>query len=103
MNNPFLLLKFELSREYRQSNHFMGVIALGRFIYCIVLLGIGPAVFNLIGKNLAVELLRLITNWHLDAHLYYVHWLLQKVAGVSHGLLFLLAIMNFFYAALAFA
>jgi uncharacterized membrane protein (DUF2068 family) len=102
-NNPLLPLKSELPSEHHRSNHFMRVIALGRLIYGIVLLGVGLAVFNVIGKNLAAGLLKLITRWHLDAHLYYVHWLLQKVAGLNHGLLVLLAVVNFFYAALAFA
>jgi uncharacterized membrane protein (DUF2068 family) len=101
--NPFQPLKSELSAKPARSNHFMRIIALGRFVYGIVLLGLGLAVFHLIGKNLAAELLKLITNWHIETHFYYVHWLLQEVAGVSYGLLVLLAIMNFFYAALAFA
>jgi uncharacterized membrane protein (DUF2068 family) len=80
----------------------MRIIALGRLIYGIVLLGVGLAVFDLIGKNLAAEILKLITRWHIDTHLYYVHWLLQRVFGVNHGLLVLLVFTNFFYAALAF-
>jgi uncharacterized membrane protein (DUF2068 family) len=80
----------------------MRIIALGRLIYGIVLLGVGLAAFDLIGKNLAAEVLKLIARWHIDTHLYYVHWLLQKVFSLNHSLLVLLAFANFFYAALAF-
>lgn len=83
-------------------NHFMRVIALGRLIYGLILLGAGLAIFNVIGKNLTSEMLRLIDHWHIDSHLYYLHWLLQKVSTVSQGLLILLAVGNFLYAALAF-
>ena len=79
---------------HRKSNHFLRVIALGRLIYGLILLVTGVAVFNLLGKNLGAEMLRLINQWHLDAHLYYVHWWLQKISTVSHSLLLLLAIGN---------
>jgi hypothetical protein len=94
--NPFLPLKSELPAEPHRSNHFMRIIALGRLIYGIVLLGVGLAVFDLIGKNLTAEILKLITRWHIETHVYYVHWLLQKVSGINHGLLILLAFTNFF-------
>ena len=80
----------------------MRIIALGRLIYGIILLGAGLAIFDLIGKNLATEILKWIKRWHVDTHLYYVHWLLQKGSAVNHSLLVLLAFTNFFYAALAF-
>jgi uncharacterized membrane protein (DUF2068 family) len=47
-------------------------------------------------------MLRLINEWRIDEHLYYVHWLLQKVSTVSQGTLVLLAIGNLLYSALAF-
>ncbi len=81
----------------------MRVIALGRFIYGIILLGLGLVVFELIGKNLKSGYLNLLARWHIDAHIYYVHWLLKKVSSVNHNLLELLAVVNSFYAALAFA
>lgn len=95
-------MKSPARTAHRKNNHFMRVIALGRLIYGMILLGAGVAVFNLLGKNLGAEMLRLINQWHLDAHLYYVHWLLQKVATVSNGLLLLLAMGNFLYSVLAF-
>ncbi len=100
--NYYLPLQRTVVREYKRSNHFMRVIAVGRFIYGIVLLGLGLTIFNLIGKNLADELLALINKLHISSHLYYVHWLLQKVATVSTGFLILITIVNFFYAGLAF-
>jgi uncharacterized membrane protein (DUF2068 family) len=80
----------------------MRLISLGRLIYGLILLGTGVAVFNLLGKNLGAEMLRLINQWHIGSYLYYVHWLVQKVSTVSQGMLILLAIGNFLYAALAF-
>ena len=80
----------------------MRVIALGRFLYGIVLLGLGLTIFNLIGKNLADELLALVNKLHISSHVYYVHWLLQKISTVSVGFLVLITVVNFFYAALAF-
>jgi uncharacterized membrane protein (DUF2068 family) len=56
----------------------------------------------LLGKNIGVEMLRLINQWQINSHLYYVHWLLQKVSTVSQGMLVLLAVGNFLYAVLAF-
>jgi uncharacterized membrane protein (DUF2068 family) len=85
-----------------KSNHFMRIIALGRLVYGLILLGAGFAIFNLLGKNLAAEMLRLLNQWHIEAHLYYVHWLLQKVSTVNQGWLVLFAIGNFLYSALAF-
>ena len=80
----------------------MRLISLGRLVYGLILLGAGIAIFNLLGKNLSDEMLRLINQWHIDTHLHYIHWLLQKVSTVSQGLLVLLIIGNFLYAALAF-
>jgi uncharacterized membrane protein (DUF2068 family) len=80
----------------------MRVIAAGRLIYGLILFGAGLAIFDLIEKNLTAELLSLINRWHIDSHLYYVHWLLQKAPDLSHGLLVLLTVANFFYAGLAF-
>jgi uncharacterized membrane protein (DUF2068 family) len=100
--NYYLPLQRKVEREYKRSNHFMRVIAVGRFLYGIVLLGLGLTIFNLIGKNLADELLALVNKLHISSHIYYVHWLLQKVATVGVGFLILITIVNFFYAALAF-
>ena len=80
----------------------MRVIALGRFIYALILVAAGLAIFNLLGKNPSAELSGLMSKWHIDAHLYYVHWLLQKASTISQPLLILLTVANFFYAALAF-
>lgn len=85
-----------------KTNHFMRVISLGRLVYGLILFVTGVAVFNLLGKNLGVEMVRLINKWQIDSHLFYVHWLLQKVSTVSEELLVLLAVGNFLYAALAF-
>jgi uncharacterized membrane protein (DUF2068 family) len=101
-NNYFLPLKSQSQHQQRPASRWMKVIAAGRFVYGAVLLAAGLTIFNLIGKNLAVEILNLIKACHLDTHVYYVHWLLQKVGSISHGLLVLLAVANFFYAALAF-
>jgi uncharacterized membrane protein (DUF2068 family) len=95
-------LKSKVQSKRKDGNHFMRVIAAGRLIYGLILLGAGLAIFDLIGKNLTAELLSLINRWHIGAHLYYVHWLLQKAPDLSHGLLVLLTVANFFYAALAF-
>jgi uncharacterized membrane protein (DUF2068 family) len=100
--NYFLPLKSRAKTLQNKGNHFMRVIALGRFIYGLVLLVAGLAISNLLGKNLSAELLGLMSKCHIDTHLYYVHWLLQKVSTVSHNLLILLTVANFFYAALAF-
>jgi uncharacterized membrane protein (DUF2068 family) len=100
--NYFLPLKSKVKPLRDESNHFLRVIALGRFIYGSILLAAGLAISSLLGKNLSAELLRLMTKWHIDTHLYYVHWLFQKVSSVSHTLLILLAVANCFYAALAF-
>lgn len=80
----------------------MLLIAVGRLGYGIILLVVGVAIFNLIGKNLGSELSSLIGRWHLGSHIYYVHWLLQKVSNVSPELLMVLMAGNFIYAALAF-
>jgi uncharacterized membrane protein (DUF2068 family) len=80
----------------------MLLIAVGRLGYGIILLVVGVAIFNLIGKNLGSELSGLISRWHLGSHVYYVHWLLQKVSNVSPRLLMVLLAGNFIYAALAF-
>lgn len=80
----------------------MRVIALGRLIYGLILLAAGLTIFNLLGKNLSAELLGWLNKWHIDTHLYYVHWLWQQASTVSHKFLFFLTIANFFYAALAF-
>ena len=80
----------------------MRVIALGRFIYGLILLTAGVAIFNLLGKNVSAELSEWMTRWGIDAHLYYIHWLLQKAATVSQPLLLLLTCADFFYAVLAF-
>ncbi len=80
----------------------MLLIAMGRLGYGIILLMVGVAIFNLIGKNLGSELSGLISRWHLGSHIYYVHWLLQKVSNVSPELLMVLMAGNFTYAALAF-
>jgi uncharacterized membrane protein (DUF2068 family) len=80
----------------------MRVIALGRFIYGVILLAAGFTIFNLLGKNLSAELLGLINKWQIDAHLYFIHWLLQTASTISQRLLILLTIADFFYAALAF-
>lgn len=100
--NYYLPLQRKVEREYKRSNHFMRVIAVGRLLYGLVLLGLGLAIFNLIGKNLAGEALALVNKLHISSHIYYVHWLLQKVSTLSVGLLILVTIVNFFYAALAF-
>jgi len=80
----------------------MRVIALGRFIYGLILVAAGLAIFNLLGKNPSAELSEWMSKWHFDTHLYYVHWLLQKASTLSQPLLILLTVANFFYAALAF-
>jgi len=80
----------------------MLLISISRFIYGLVLLVAGIAIFNLIGKNLSSELSSLIQRWHLGGHVYYVHWLMQKTSTVSQTLLWILAVGNLFYAALAF-
>jgi uncharacterized membrane protein (DUF2068 family) len=100
--NHYLVAQRKVGFEYKQSNHFMRIIAVGRFLYGIVLLGLGLTIFNLIGKNLAAELLALVNKLHISSHIYYVHWLLQKASTVSVGLLVLITIVNFFYAGLAF-
>ena len=100
--NYFLPLKSKVEPLRDKNNHFLRVIALGRFIYGLILLAAGLTIFSLVGKNLSAELLGLMTKWHIDTHLYYVHWLLQKVSTVSHTLLILLTVANFFYAVLAF-
>jgi uncharacterized membrane protein (DUF2068 family) len=84
------------------GGRWMLLIAMGRLGYGIILLVVGVAIFNLIGKNLGSELSGLISRWHLDSHVYYVHWLLQKVSNVSPRLLMVLLAGNFIYAALAF-
>jgi uncharacterized membrane protein (DUF2068 family) len=101
-SNYHLPLQRKVEREYKRSNHFMRVIAVGRFLYGIVLLGLGLTIFNLIGKNLADELLALVNKLHISSHIYYVDWLLRKVSTLSDGLLILITVVNFFYAALAF-
>lgn len=80
----------------------MRVIALGRFIYGLILAAAGVVIFNLLGKNLSAELSEWMTKWGLDAHVYYLHWLLQKASTVTQPLLLLLTGANFFYAVLAF-
>ena len=100
--NYYQVLQRKVEFEYQRSNHFMRVIAVGRFLYGTVLLGLGLTIFNLIGKNLADELLAMVNKLHISSHVYYVHWLLQKVSTVSVGILILITIVNFFYAALAF-
>jgi uncharacterized membrane protein (DUF2068 family) len=100
--NYFLPLKSKVKPLHGKSNHFMRVIALGRLIYGLILVAAGLAVFKLLGKNLSAELSGLLTKWHVDAHVYYIHWLLQKASTVSQTLLILLTFGNFLYAALAF-
>jgi uncharacterized membrane protein (DUF2068 family) len=100
--NYFLPLTSKVEPLRKKSNHFMRVIAIGRFVYGLVLLAAGLAIFNLLGKNLSAELSGLLTKWHVDTHLYYVHWLLQKASTISPALLILLTVGNFLYAALAF-
>ena len=95
-------MKSKVEPSRNTVNHFMRVIAVGRLLYGLILLAAGFAIFNLIGKNLAAEMLRLIDTWHIDSYLYYIHWLLQKVSTVSQGLLILLAVGNFLYSVLAF-
>jgi uncharacterized membrane protein (DUF2068 family) len=89
-------------RNRNPDPHFMRVIAVGRFIYGLILLALGLTIFNLMGKNLAPDLLKLVQRLHIDSHLYYIHWLMQKISSVDHALLVLITIMNFFYALLAF-
>jgi uncharacterized membrane protein (DUF2068 family) len=100
--NHYRGLRRKVEFEYKRSSHFMRVIAVGRFLYGIVLLGLGLTIFNLIGKSLADELLALVTQLHISSHVYYVHWLLQKISTVSIGILILITVVNFFYAVLAF-
>ena len=100
--NHFLPLKSKGNPLQAKSNHFMRVIAVGRLIYGLMLLVAGLTIFNLGGKNLSAELSRFLTKWHFDAHVHYIHWLLQKAATISPSLLFLLTVANFLYAALAF-
>lgn len=63
----------------------MRVIALGRFIYGVILLAAGLVIFNLLGKNLSAELLGLMTKWHIDTHLYFVHWLFANWGSRQPG------------------
>jgi uncharacterized membrane protein (DUF2068 family) len=100
--NFFLPLKSKAKPVRNKRNHFMRVIALGRFIYGLFLVAAGLAIFNLLGKNLSAELSGLLTKWHVDTHLYYVQWLMQKASTASPNLLILLTVANFLYAALAF-
>jgi uncharacterized membrane protein (DUF2068 family) len=83
-------------------SRFLRVITLGRLLYGLILLGAGLAIFKVIGKNPTSGMLRLIDQWHIDSHFYYIHWLLQKVSMLSRGLLSLLAVENFSYSVLAF-
>jgi uncharacterized membrane protein (DUF2068 family) len=100
--NYFLPLKTTFQPQRRRGDAWMRLVAVGRFVYGLILLAVGLTTFNLIGKNLTTELSKLINRWHLDAHLVYVHWLMKKIPDVSHGLLVLLTVVTFFYAALAF-
>jgi uncharacterized membrane protein (DUF2068 family) len=95
-------LKSKDKKQYKRSNHFTRVIAAGRLLYGLVLLGLGLTIFELIGKNLTAGLLGLVHKWNVDAHLYYVHWVLQKVSTVSNTFLIILTVVNFIYASLAF-
>jgi uncharacterized membrane protein (DUF2068 family) len=95
-------LKSEVNPVEKSGGRWMLLIAVGRLGYGIILLVVGVAIFNLIGKNLGSELSGLISRWHLGSHVYYVHWLLQKVSNVSPRLLMVLLAGNFIYAALAF-
>lgn len=100
--NYFFPLKSKVKPKTKASRHWMVVIAIGRLAFGLILLAVGIAILNLIGKNLDSELLALATRWRIDAHLYYVHWLVQKAAFVSPQLLVWLVMGNFFYALLAF-
>jgi uncharacterized membrane protein (DUF2068 family) len=98
----FLPLKSEVNPMEKGGGRWMLLIAMGRLGYGVILLMVGVAIFNLIGKNLDSELSGLISRWHLGSHIYYVHWLLQKASNVSPELLMVLMAGNFIYAALAF-
>jgi uncharacterized membrane protein (DUF2068 family) len=100
--NYFLPLKTTFQPQRRRGDGWMRLVAVGRFIYGVVLLAAGLTIFILIGKDLTAGLSKLINKWHLDAHLVYIHWLMKRIPDVSHGLLVLLTVMTFFYAALAF-
>jgi uncharacterized membrane protein (DUF2068 family) len=95
-------LKSEVNPVEKSGGRWMLLIAMGRLGYGIILLLVGVAILNLIGKNLDSELSGLISRWHLGSHIYYVHWLLQKASNVSPELLMVLMAGNFIYAALAF-
>jgi uncharacterized membrane protein (DUF2068 family) len=101
--NTYLPIKSTVApSQSRDHNPWTLVIAAGKFFYGVLLVSVGLGVFNLVGKNLANELLRLINYWHIDAHLYYVNWLIHKVSNISNGQLILLTQINFIYAALSF-
>jgi uncharacterized membrane protein (DUF2068 family) len=100
--NYFLPIKSNLQPQRHKGDGWMRLVAAGRFLYGFILLAVGLTIFNLIGKNLSAEFLKLIAKWHIDAHLFYVHWLLQKISTVNDGFLVLLTVGNFIYAALAF-
>jgi uncharacterized membrane protein (DUF2068 family) len=85
-----------------KSSHWMMLISFSRFIYGLVLLAAGIAIFNLIGKNLSSEVSSLVDHWNIGRHFYFVHWLMQKASIISEKLLWILAVGNFAYAALAF-
>jgi uncharacterized membrane protein (DUF2068 family) len=101
-SNYLLRLKSKVPPQRRQDVGWTRLVAAARFMYGLILFAVGLTIFNLIGKNLSAEFLKLIAQWHIDSHLFYVHWLLQQISSVGDGLLVLLMVGNFFYAALAF-
>lgn len=95
-------MKSKVTLRHDKSNHFLRVIAVGRFLYGMVLLAVGFTIPKLLGKNLSDKLLGLINKCHIETHLYYVHWMIQKVSIVSHADLIVLTVANFCYSVLAF-
>src|ERR1700761_3988215 len=100
--NTYIPLKRADDFENRYRNKGSLLIAAGKFLYGVVLVMVGLSVFKLVGENLSAGLSRLINHWHIDAHLFYVNWLQNKVAHISNHQLVLLAVANFVYAALSF-
>ena len=98
---PWVYLK-SMRKKRRKPDKILWLIGAGKIFYGLLLLGVGVGVFNLIGKNLSVELWQWTEYWNIDFHNHYIQFLFRKANEMDGHKLLFLATMTFGYAALFF-